>query len=88
MPPIRFHTETQIIFVVNRGRYLVGFRPELEKHFKASVMLNKALVSFTVAHVKNKDGIDEGFIQKTIEKAKKIAEQLKDNIGNHLHHTL
>ena len=82
MPPIRFHTETQIIFVVNRGRYLVGFRPELDKHFKESVKLNKALVGFTVAHVKNKEGIDMAFVNKTIEKAKKIAEQIKDNIGD------
>ena len=60
----------------------MGFRPELDKHFKESVKLSKALVGFTVAHVKNKEAIEEGFINKTIEKAKKIAEQIKDNLGD------
>ena len=59
------------------GRYLVGFRPELDKFYKEHVKLHKALIGFPVAHVKDKDSIPDSLVAKTFDRLKKIAEVIK-----------
>ena len=63
------------------GRYYVGIRPDMEKHYNSATSLAKTLTTFICSVAKDKDLVTDEQAQKTQERVARMFNTIKDIQG-------